>query len=864
MIGKTISHYRVTAKLGAGGMGEVYLAHDERLEREVALKVLPAKTLTYEAARKRFRKEALALSKLNHPNIATIYDFDTQDGVDFLVMEYVEGTTLSEKLSGHSLPEKDVARLGGQVADALEEAHEHGVIHRDLKPGNVMVTPKGQAKVLDFGLAKLAHPVSETATTESLSATGGAVGTLPYMAPEQLRGEEADARTDIHALGLLLYEMSTGQRPFPETLGPQSIAAILQQAPRAPSEVNRQVSAGLESIILKALEKDPERRFQSAREVSANLNKMMTYSGTVVVSETSRSGELPRSWIALAGVAGLAVSLIYVARTPEEGGLRLINPVQLTSAVGVENYATWSPDGGRLAYESNQSGNWDIWVKQLGAGGPVNLTADHTGSDRYPSWSPDGRQIAFLSQRDQSWSLFTMAAVGGNPRKVVSLPIAPVYYRGAPQWSSDGAEMAVAVWDSPRNFAEIVSLQTQEKRRIALPQHGGNPCLDLSWSPDGRIFAYVTAEGDAAEVTQLWTVPFSGGEPTPVTDGRTNDRSPIWSADGRKLFFVSNQGGAMDLWQQRIGEDGKPEGKAEPVTTGLVIRSVAFSPDSTKVAYSRGRPVSNVWRLPILTDRPANWGDAKQITFDNALVEFIDVSPNGKQIAVSSDRAGNQDLWILPSEGGPMSQLTTDPTPDWCPRWSPDGKEIAFYSHRTGNRDIWVMPSGGGPARQLTHHPAEETVPTWSPDGGEIAFISRRSGNRDIWIVGAEGGEVRQVTVHPADETVTDWSRDGKWLISHSETRLLRIPAAGGEPEQIGDQPISFAFARLALDGEVLYYLGPDNLRALSLEEGGDYAVTDLVGRRGTLGWGIATDGYYLYFTWSEQTGDLWVMDVEK
>ena len=419
MIGKTISHYRVTAKLGAGGMGEVYLAHDERLEREVALKVLPAKTLTDEAARKRFRKEALALSKLNHPNIATIYDFDTQDGVDFLVMEYVEGTTLSEKLSGHSLPEKDVARLGGQVADALEEAHEHGVIHRDLKPGNVMVTPKGQAKVLDFGLAKLAHPVSETATTESLSATGGAVGTLPYMAPEQLRGEEADARTDIHALGLLLYEMSTGQRPFPETLGPQLIAAILQQAPRAPSEVNRQVSAGLESIILKALEKDPERRFQSAREVSANLNKMMTYSGTVVVSETSRSGELPRSWIALAGVAGLAVSLIYVARTPEEGGLRLINPVQLTSAVGVENYATWSPDGGRLAYESNQSGNWDIWVKQLGAGGLVNLTADHTGSDRYPSWSPDGRQIACLSQRDQSWRLFTMAAVGGNPRKVV-------------------------------------------------------------------------------------------------------------------------------------------------------------------------------------------------------------------------------------------------------------------------------------------------------------------------------------------------------------------------------------------------------------------------------------------------------------
>ena len=202
-----------------------------------------------------------------------------------------------------------------------------------------------------------------------------------------------------------------------------------------------------------------------------------------------------------------------------------------------------------------------------------------------------------------------------------------------------------------------------------------------------------------------------------------------------------------------------------------------------------------------------------------------------------------------------MLQLTTDPTPDWGPRWSPDGKEIAFYSHRTGNRDIWVMPSGGGPARQLTHHPADETVPHWSPDGREIAFTSRRSGNRDIWIVGTEGGEARQVTVNPADETATDWSRDGKWLVFQSGTRHLRIPAAGGEPEQIGEKPVDRYGARLSLDGEVLYYLGRDNLRALSLEEGSEYPVTDLVGRRGTLGWGVATDGDYLYFTWSEQTG---------
>ena len=244
MIGKTLGQYRIEEKLGAGGMGEVYRAHDERLDRDVAMKVLPAKMLTDEVARKRFRKEALALSKLNHPNIATIYDFDTQDGVDFLVMEYVEGTTLSEKLSNGPLPEEKVTKLGRQVADALEEAHEHGVIHRDLKPGNVMVTPKDHAKVLDFGLAKLVRPVSETAVTESLTEGPRVAGTLPYMAPEQLQGEEVDARTDIHALGLLLYEMSTGRRAFREELATRLADAILHRAPVTPRGNKRQSLAG--------------------------------------------------------------------------------------------------------------------------------------------------------------------------------------------------------------------------------------------------------------------------------------------------------------------------------------------------------------------------------------------------------------------------------------------------------------------------------------------------------------------------------------------------------------------------------------------------------------------------------------------
>jgi len=283
MVGKTLSHYRIEEKLGAGGMGEVYRAHDERLDRDVAIKVLPVDRLADEAARKRFRKEALTLSKLNHPHIATIFDFDTQDGVDFLVMEFVHGETLKEKLKSGPLAEKEVTRLGTQVATALEEAHEQGMAHRDLKPSNVALTAKGDAKVLDFGIAKLLQSekdVAEAATVDTLTETMGVAGTLPYMAPEQLRGKEVDGRTDIYALGTVLYEMATGRRPFKAPTSTALVGDIQHKAPRPPRETNQRVSAKLEDIILKCLEKDPENRYQHADEVAVDLRRLGTATQT--------------------------------------------------------------------------------------------------------------------------------------------------------------------------------------------------------------------------------------------------------------------------------------------------------------------------------------------------------------------------------------------------------------------------------------------------------------------------------------------------------------------------------------------------------------------------------------------------------
>ncbi|MCI0353675.1 MAG: protein kinase [Acidobacteria bacterium] len=317
MIGQVLGHHRVLEKIGEGGMGVVYRAHDERLDRDVALKVLPSGVLADEAARKRFRQEALTVSKLTHSNIGMVLDFDTQEDTDFLVMEHISGVRLDHKLSG-ALPEKEIIALGMQLAAALAEAHEDGVIHRDLKPGNIIVTPKGQAKVLDFGLAKLLQPSSLVEATASVTHTGTVSGTLPYMAPEQLRGEPADARTDIHALGAVLYEMATGQRPFREELTPRLTDAILHRSPVSPRALNERVSPEVERIILKCLEKDPDNRYQSSNELGVDLRRLGAPATAAAVASvpTAKARRPLAVAVALAAAALVAVAVLWRERPP--------------------------------------------------------------------------------------------------------------------------------------------------------------------------------------------------------------------------------------------------------------------------------------------------------------------------------------------------------------------------------------------------------------------------------------------------------------------------------------------------------------------------------------------------------------------
>jgi serine/threonine protein kinase/tetratricopeptide (TPR) repeat protein len=313
LLGQTISHYRLIERLGAGGMGVVYLAHDLRLDRDVALKVLPAGKLATDVSRKRFHVEALALAKLNHPHIGTIHDFDTDAGIDFLVMEYIPGRTLSDLVGQGSLSETQVVGFAKQIVSALEEAHENGVVHRDLKPGNVVVRPNGQVKVLDFGLAKLFQPLRETAIADELSGTMACAGTVPYMAPEQLRGQATDPRTDLYAVGAVIYEMATGKRPFRKKFATELIAEILTQAPRPPRQRNPQISTALEQVILKCLEKDPKNRYQSARDLSTTLEQLSTATVEAPASLPKRLS-LPRAAFVAILVPVLAVAGAYVVR----------------------------------------------------------------------------------------------------------------------------------------------------------------------------------------------------------------------------------------------------------------------------------------------------------------------------------------------------------------------------------------------------------------------------------------------------------------------------------------------------------------------------------------------------------------------
>ena len=889
IIGRHVSHYEVLDEISRGGMGIVYRARDVKLDRDVALKVLPLEWVSRLERKRRFVQEAKAAAAMSHPRIATVHEIDEADGVTFIAMELIRGDKLSTLLEQARLPVSRAIELALEITEGIAYAHDSGIVHRDLKPSNIMIADDGHAKIIDFGVAKLVEPMGpETnaavgrvrergissaeasrrarAPARSRTDTGQLLGTLSYMSPEQARAQNVDHRSDLFTFGILLYEMLTGEHPF-TTPGESKIPeAILDTpAPRLPSLGTGVFDERAQAILDKCLKKSPDERYQSAKELLSDLQRL---------KEAANAGPLifatkgwPEASVPLLVLALLAGAALYLLRPREEptsveDELHLSNPLQITSAVGVENRPAWAPDGRVLAYQSTQAGSPDIWVIEIGSGNPLNRTANHAGADLHPSWSPDGSEIAFWSDREGE-GFFVMPAFVGAPHKVASAE-----RLGAAHWSPDGTKLTYVASDATGVFFETISLESRKTERSPAPGQAVRRVFPV-WSPDGRFVTYMDAPYANSAVHPLVLLRLADGQAFSVTDGQTRIFDATFSPDGRSLYFISNQGGSQDLWHQPLNENGEPDGEHRRITTGMGIRSAALSLDGTKLAYSKGRRIANLWKVPILDDRPATWTDAQQLTFDQALIVFVSVSADRRRLAFSSDRNGNQDLWTMPVEGGEMALLAAHPSEDFSPVGSPDGKQVAFYSNRSGNRDIWVLPLEGGPARQLTQSPAADYHPDWSPDGRQLAFVSTRSGNRAIWVMPAEGGEARQVIADPHMDLFPKWSPDGTSLLFHSSRggrwHLWRVAAARGEPATVTEGPA--LYPRWSIDGSSGYFTGirekGGDLWRTPLDGDEPHRMTALSGKPGSIGGlALATDGKSLFFTWEEDLGDLWVMDA--
>ena len=848
-------------------MATVYLAQDLRHDRKVALKVLrPELAAVIGAAR--FLVEIKTTANLQHPHILSLHDSGEVEGTAFYVMPYVEGESLRDRLSREKqLPVDDAIRIAREVADALHYAHEHGVIHRDIKPENILLQG-GHALVADFGIALAAAKTGGSRMTE----TGMSLGTPHYMSPEQAMGErELDARTDIYALGCVVHEMFAGEPPFTGPTAQAIVARVLTEPPPALRQKRSTVPPHVEEAVRIALQKLPADRFRSAAEFGSALGSLegLRRTAAAPVERGPRFGLLAIG----AGAVVLALAAFLLGRGTGGGSpdapLAFGRNLHVTWDQGLEIMPALSPDGRRVAYASGSLIRLRIMVRPVGEGRAAPLTGDSTGESD-PEWSPDGTRILFLSRG----GIYTAPAGGGPARpEVPGNPALPIV---SATWSPDGGRIAFARGDSL-----LIRESDATVRGLALITEPTR----CAWSPDGELIACVSGNTYYARPSwvfgnlspsQIVVCRVRDGRVTAITDSLALNHSPVWSRDGRWLYFVSNRHGPMDIYGVARSSGGSARGSPVRLSTGLGAHTIALAGSGDRLAYSLHSVRSNIWSLPVPMGAPVMTTAASRVSNANENIENLGLSPDGRWLYYDSDLAGNADLFRLSVVGGEPERLTTDAVDDFFPRPSPDGEELAFHSWRGGSRDLYVMRLDGGGVQRVTHTEGQESVATWSPDGKALvySFLSTEEG---VWVVARDSaGEWGTPVQRRTGGALPSWSPDGKWIafvttISGGSLGVIPMPS-GDERTLVDVAGLGGAAVARGIWGEdgTLYYSmrhsdGLGSIWSLRPERGTPRLLVRFdpslhASFRGSFTVGAGA----FFFPTDDRQSDIWVMEIPR
>jgi serine/threonine protein kinase/Tol biopolymer transport system component len=870
LVGRTIARYRVIEHLGGGGMGVIYKAEDTQLSRIVALKFLPPELVRDPDAKARFLQEARSASSLEHPNICTVHEIgEDEEGRLYIVMPCYDGETLRRKIERGPLSVDEATEIALQVARGLHKAHRAGIVHRDIKPANLVVTSDGVVKILDFGLAKLAGSLA-------LTRTGSSLGTPAYMSPEQTKGEPVDHRADLWSLGVVLYEMLAGRRPFRGDHDQAVLYSILNEEPQPLSQARVDIPQELERVIDGLLKKTVAERFPSIDGPLLALSKLrnepLTRTFATEITDAERAAER-RSWLRtgivaaafLALAAAVAAWLLFGSTTGDKmPGTKF---ERLTMQEGRESFPSLSPDGSYFVYAKSVGDNYDIFLQRVGGGNPQNLTQGSPLADTHPTFSPDGKQIVFRSERDGG-GLFRMGATGESVTRLTK-------FGYDPSWSPDGKEVLFATEsiDSPatrRTTSAIWHIDIAEGEAKRIPTADA---VQPAWSPHGHRIAFWGLQGGSAQ-RKIWTVRPDGSAPVLAVVGDSVNWNPVWSPDGKYLYFASDRSGVMSLWRVEIDEETGKVSDADPQMVPSQSPSSAFmsfSSDGRKILYAANNSKANIEKVAFDPQALRVSGSLAPVTEGARSVRSLAVSPDGRWIAFYSTTPF-EDLFVVGVDGSGLRQLTNDRANDRQPQWSlPDGRRLVFYSYRPDRYEVWAIPAEGGSLEPLTRTKGPSpTVPVLSPDGRRMAVsVDRGEVLVDLTAPLEKRRLVPLPRKDPAKESffASSWSPNGLFLAGDLSSTDNSTPAGVGYYSLEDGRSVRLTNSGTTplwmSNNRTLLYTDDGKVMAVDRESGRIQVVLQPRANSEFIGVGVSPDGRTLYAIRADQQEDVWLLTFQ-